>query len=161
MDKINRKKTISKVFKRKPRKIEGVFKKSISKITVKNILTTNASELNKEYRRLFKGIIKDEGLVNIMIEQSNIEKIKWRFEIKADVYALNGQKIIGISKGSGGDLQELKSLLSGKIWRGQNIENDYESDIKIALEQKGYIVEFLNAKGESVDRVDVRIIMRG
>lgn len=141
---------------RRPQKIEGVFKKAISKMVIADILPIATSQINNQYKRLFRNVIRDKDIMNLMIVEENIQKIKHRFEIRASIYGLRGEKLAEISKGEGGSLMELRSLMEGKIWKGQNMEGTDMEGLKDF--GQGYVYHFLQ-KG-NVNRVETVIVFR-
>ena len=147
------------VRKKRPLKIEKVFKKGIAKIVISDILNKSTSEINNQYKPLFRKVLQSKGLgdfaqesiLNSMILEENVQKINWRFEIRADVYDPNGNRIMNMTKGTGGDLMTLKKNMTKGIWRGASV--DYDIDLG-----NGYVFKMLQ-KG-NVDRVDVTVIFR-
>ncbi len=149
-------KRITAIRRKRPRKIEGAFKRAVSKVVIADILPIATSQINNEYKRLFGGIIRDKDILDIMITEENIQKIKHRFEIRANIYGLRGEKLAEISKGEGGSLMELKSLMEGKIWKGELL--DYPEDPRSPVIGGGYTYTFLQ-KG-NVDRVETIVVFR-
>lgn len=143
----------------RPVKIDRVFKKGITKLTIANILEKPESEINNEYKPIFKKVLNDKGLgdfaqesvLNSMVLQENINKIKWRFDIKAEVYDPNEKKIMEMRKGSDGSLLELKQLTSGRMKEGVSV--DYDIDLG-----KGYLFKMIE-KG-NIKRIQVTLIFR-
>lgn len=145
--------------KKKTKKIDKVFEKKVSKTIIKNFLDVPTNEINLKYKPLLKAVLNKKELgdfasddvLNAMIKQENINKIKWRFEIRADVYDRDGTKVLQMIRGSGGDLMSLKESMRKGVWRGASV--DYDLDVG-----NGYVFKLVN-KG-NVDRVEVTIIFR-
>lgn len=142
-----------------PQKIDKVFEKKISKVVIRDFLNVPTNEVNLQYRSLLKQVMNKKSLgdlasddvLDAMIKQENINKIKWRFEIRADVYDRDGTKVLQMIKGSNGDLMSLRENMKKGIWRGASV--DYDIDCG-----DGYVFKLLN-KG-NIDRVEVTIIFR-
>lgn len=140
-----------KAQKRKPQKIEGVFRKSTKRIVINDILPMRTNEINLQYKRLFKDIIKDEQMMEIMINQENIKKLSWRMEIRANVYDIKGEKIMTMIKGREGDLMSFREAMNKGLWKGASVE--YDIDLG-----EGY--NFKMIKKGNVDRVETIVVFR-
>lgn len=142
-----------------PRKINEVFQKKIAKIEIPDLLNIPTHEINNYYKPLLKqvlnkkslGDLASESVLNAMVQQDNINKIKWRFEMRSNIYDLDGTLVAQMNKGSGGDLQTLRELTKKGIWRGARV--DYDIDLG-----QGYVYK-MNKQG-NVARVEVTIIFR-
>ena len=144
---------------KKTKKLNDLFDKKNTKINIKDILKIPTSELKNEYRPLIKNALKGSGLgdfankevIEAMIKNENIQKIKWRFDMRAVIYDRSNNKIAEMQKGEGGDLITLKEVMKKGIWKGARIEYNIELD-------KGYNFQLI--KEGNVDRVEVTIVFR-
>ena len=133
-------------------KIDGIFKKKIvSKAVIPNILEKETSQVNLEYRKLFKNIIKDKQIMDIMLNQDNIQKIKHRFEIRAEAIDVTNKKLLEMKRGSGGDLMSLNRMVRNGLPKGTFVR--YGVDLG-----EGYDFRFLNEG--VVEKIKVTIIFR-
>lgn len=135
----------------KSQKIGSVFEKKTSKLIIEDILNIPTNEINLKYKELFRKVIYDKDLMDIMIQQENINKIKHRFEIRATAYDVDGTIVLEMIKGSGGDLMTLKEKMRKGIWRGASV--DYDIDLG-----DGYIFKIVN-KG-NINSVKTTIVFR-
>lgn len=133
-------------------KIDAVFnKKIVSKAIIPNILEKETSQINLEYKKVFKNIIKDKQIMEIMINQDNIQKIKHRFEIRAEVYDTNKKKLMEMKRGSGGDLMSLNRMVKNGLPKGTFVR--YGIDLG-----EGYDFKYLNEG--VVEKIKVTIVFR-
>lgn len=72
----------------KRRNIEQQIKRAIRTITITN---TDSTTLKKAKKGLFKTIVKDEQILEILTTDHNLNKIKHRFEVKLTAYGREGE----------------------------------------------------------------------
>lgn len=71
----------------KRKTIETQLKKAIKTITITN---TQPTTIKTAKNNLFKNIVRDQQILNILTTDHNLQKIKHRFEINLKVYGQNG-----------------------------------------------------------------------
>lgn len=74
--------------KQKP-KINETMKRGISTTRIQDARTAQNTEIRKAQIELLSGLVKDPQLINILIQEENMQKIKTRIETR---YAFRNQK---------------------------------------------------------------------
>lgn len=161
--KFNKNEINVKGFKNKKENRKGSLKKAINpgigKLIIPDMKRFSENEINLQYKKLFKGLVKDEGLLNILILQENIVKIKERFDVSMTIYDMNNKKLAEIYKGSGFDLMNAKQA-SIKLNKGRNVGKTSENptDKLEDIKSLGWEVEILDSG--AIERVETKIIFR-
>lgn len=99
------KKGLSQYYRINKKAIHNEFKRGISKKVIPDILNLHHGILVKKTKELLEPLVLDKGLIRILVQESNLEKLKGRMTLKATIIGENGEKIcevnsIGILKPS-------------------------------------------------------------
>lgn len=139
-------------------RIDDIIGQGIRQIKVNDINKEGENTINSNYEKLFEYTVKDKEIRKILSREENIQKIKWRFETKLKLYDMNNKLLGEAVKGSGGDLQEAKSITKNHLRKGRKIEKDYSNDLRIELEKKGWKFNYIESG--NIERVEAQLIFR-
>lgn len=123
-----------------PKKItslEKAISKGITKVKIKNIETTNQATITKAKKQLLYQLVRDEQLLQIIIQQQNIEKIKHRLEYNINIKDTEGKTLMTtgiIGQTPETVIKKLKEALQIK----EKIKKGYQNRIAEALQAKGF-----------------------
>lgn len=104
------------------RSIKSVFKKGISKIKISDVHRIDNITVNKKNKELLSKIVKDQDILNILIQNENLNKLKFRFNHILSFKDEDG-KIIGQDTIIGKmTLNEIIAIIQNNVMKGEVIE---------------------------------------
>ena len=146
-------------------RLRGFVPKGIHKVIINDSSKESMQTINENYRKLFRNIIKDKGIMDIIIREENIQKpeISGRLETKIKGYDRQGRLVIEFVKGQGGTLMEAKQVGERDLKRRMDVEKGlgYASPEQMYpnLSKNGYIKGYVG-KGK-IERIEIVQIFRG
>lgn len=120
--------------KDKSKYTQNDISKGISTIKIKDVHNINSNQLNKKIKELFSKVVKDKEILNLVIQESNIEKLKKRLSYRINIYSEEG-KFMGDYIVS--DFKTPNQIVNGikqYTTKGTKYENGYLN----GLDQAGY-----------------------
>lgn len=142
--------------KRKSVNINKAFKKGISSVTIKNARQISHFKVKKAYKTLLEPLVRDTGILNLITQDTNINKLKNRFQHKILFKNEKGKLLAEgeiIGKTTKDVIKDLKKIMKPKT----ELRDDYTNNIKL-LKNKGYKYSHLN--NGKLASIDLEIIFR-
>lgn len=153
---INPKRKKHKKIQQKTYNLNKSIGSGINKVYIKNIKEQNNYKIKKAYKDLLNPLVADKEILQIITQDTNINKIKHRFEYKVWYINDKGDKI-GIANKIGTTIKEIQKDHK-KIIKGESITDGSLGKIRELMKKKGYKYQhYLNSK---LDRIDLEIIFR-
>lgn len=139
---------------RRAKPIESEFKKGIKSTTIKDLKQVDSVRLRTKLKELFRTVVLDEKLLDILTQPSNLEKIKHRLEYKISMIGDKEETIaetVAYNKNPYNAISELKEISPD----GQTIEKGTYK-LETDLDKAGYVKMAKHKEGK-IKRTEVRI----
>lgn len=105
--------------------IDALLKRGVSQAHLNNALTLSSKQLNERIRTLLRERVHDEGIIEILLQESNMQKLKKRFGYEAILLGKNGEELATLTNYEKiTPKQALKELRFG-VKTGEEVVDNY------------------------------------
>lgn len=126
--------------------IDSSLKKGIVKSFVRNVLKLGRTSINNINRDIMKNAVRRSQDVNVMSQESNVKKIRFRFSYSAKVIGNEGETLMTIEHIGKKTPREVISDINELLKRGQRIESE-SPKLTLDFKNKGYMMRYYSNEG--------------
>lgn len=138
-------------------KINQTLKSGLTSYTIQKISKFPQQDVPKVYKELLRPLVADEDILNLLIQDQNIQKLKHRFEYQIQVKDKQEQKLAQIWHIGKKTLREVLTELNNNTEYNELVEDDYD-DFGRKIRAKGY--EYQHKMTGNLHRLKMTIIFR-
>lgn len=138
-------------------KISESMQKGVSRLRIDRFDEQSSNMMNIHKKNLLRPIVLDEGIREVLSQEGNFKKIKYRCEYRLEIKD-ERNNVLATAGIIGKSPEEIREDLR-KIIKGENVNKDFTNDGIKKLEGNGW-KELDRLRNGTIDRLDVLMIFK-